>query len=70
MDEYAIMRRKLVCRIAVRLPQTIETSGRMARSPAIAGDSGAVPNSRSAASSTPALMMVAMYAVTGRLAPS
>ena len=64
------MRRKLVCRMAARLPQAIETSGSAAMSPATGSMTGAVPNTRSAASSTPALMMVAMYAVTGALAPS
>ena len=33
-------------------------------------DSGAVPKRRTAASRTPALMIVAMYAVTGALALS
>ena len=42
----------------------------MASRSAIGGDNGASPNSRTAASSTPALMIVAMYAVTGTAAPS
>ncbi len=42
----------------------------MATASAIAGDSGARPKRRTAASSTPALTIVAMYAVTGTAAPS
>ena len=54
------MRRKLVWRMAARLPQAIDTSGRTAIRPATGATTGMVPNTRSAASSTPALMMVAM----------
>src|SRR5512139_1634908 len=64
------MRRKLVCRIAATLPQIIETSGSTASTSTSGRITGAVPNSRSAANRTPALMIVAMNAVTGTLAPS
>jgi hypothetical protein len=60
MDEYAIMRRKLACRIAARLPQAMEASGSTARRPSMGWTTGVLPNTRSVASSTPALMTVAM----------
>ena len=65
------MRRRLCCRIAARLPQTIDSERKQGdgRS-AIGADNGATPNRRTAASSTPALTIVAMYAVTGTAAPS
>ena len=64
------MRRKLVCRIAARLPQTIDTSGSTASRSTSGLPIVALPKSRSTASSTPALISVAMYAVTGTLAAS
>ena len=60
MEEYAIIRRKLICRIAARFPQTIDTRGRMARRSMIGRGSVSVPNSRRTASSTAALTTVAM----------
>src|SRR6187549_16826 len=56
--------------MAVRLPHTIETSGRIATRSATAPVTGVDANRRTAASSTAALTIVAMYAVTGTLAPS
>jgi hypothetical protein len=52
------------------LPHTIDASGRIASRSIMPGDSGACAKRRTAASSTPALITVAMYAVTGMLAPS
>ena len=54
------MRRRLGWRIAARLPQTIETSGSAATDSSIGVASCARPNRRTAASSTPALTIVAM----------
>ncbi len=54
------MRRKLFWRIAARLPQTMEISGRTASSPTTAGGSGASPTMRSTASRMAALTTVAM----------
>src|SRR6187402_2943579 len=64
------MRRSDGWRMAARLPQTIEMSGNTAKRSAIGDATVAVPNTRTIASNTPALMTVAMYAVTGTLAPS
>ena len=64
------MRRKLVCRIAARLPQTIDASDRIASSSTSRPDSESKPNSRTAASSTPALITVDMKPVTGTVAAS
>ena len=54
------MRRKLFCRIAARLPQTIEISGNTASRSTSGLPIVALPKSRSTASSTPALISVAM----------
>ena len=64
------MRRRLVCRMAARLPQTIDSSGSTTTSSSIGEASTASPNNRTVASSTAALTITAIYAVTGTLAAS
>ena len=60
MEEYAIMRRKLCCLIAARLPHTIDTSGSTS-SRSTSGPVAFAPlNRRTAASSTAPLVSVAM----------
>ena len=54
------MRRRLGWRIAARLPQTMEASGSTATSSSSGEASRAGPNTRTAASSTPALTTTAM----------